>query len=283
MEDKEENYWKTQIENYYKRKEEPKLKYKSWQPARWAGNLSAATLIKEFITKLNSILEVGAGSAAFSFQLKELYQNANLNAIDLSPVAKKYALTIAKDLGEEINYVEGNLFEADKSLKSDIVLSLGVIEHYNKEMQYAFIEKCKELSNKYVLIAIPNQESAIFKSYVSWSNKNNNHYEEEHEPLTIDELEQMMKEKGIEILIKDGFQVYLSESSFLEATLKENEKYIEKLKNNLLKYDAEIGNIFPNYNFKCEDIKNMAAAELELTKEDRKELSFMTFILGKLG
>ena len=49
MEDKEEKYWNIQIDKYNKIKSISKLKYKSWQPARWAGNLSAVTLIKEIV------------------------------------------------------------------------------------------------------------------------------------------------------------------------------------------------------------------------------------------
>lgn len=47
--------------------------------------------------------------------------------------------------------------------KYDLVLSLGVIEHYNYEKMVKFVEKCISLSNKYIFIAIPNQESIFLR------------------------------------------------------------------------------------------------------------------------
>ena len=60
--------------------------------------------------------------------------------------------------------------------KYDLVLSLGVIEHFQDKKRKEFLKTCMNLSNKYILIAIPNQNSTVFKSYVSWSNRNNNNY-----------------------------------------------------------------------------------------------------------
>lgn len=280
MIDKEEKYWLTQYEIYNNIENVPaKLKYKEWQPARWAGNLTAALKIKKIASNLNSILEVGAGSAAFSFQLKELYPSAVLNAIDISPIAKKYCLAIAKDLNVKINYKLNDLF-LEHDLKSDITVSLGVIEHFEKEKQNEFIEKMIELSNKYILIAIPNQSSKVFKSYVEWAKKNDNEYEEKHQSLNIDDLEKMLVKKHLKILLKDGFQIYLSEKDFVNSVLKQD-IYINKLKTALLNQNKQIGSLFPNYSFHSNDIIYMSKAELSLSKRERLKFGFMSYILAE--
>ena len=81
--------------------------------------------------------------------------------MDISPIATEYGRMISKDLNVPIEYVCGNLFKCID--KYDLVLSLGVIEHFSSQQMGEFVEKCIELSNKYILIAIPNQESEFSK------------------------------------------------------------------------------------------------------------------------
>ena len=277
--DPEENYWNSQLEIYKKLPYINKYKYLSWQPARWSSNGAAVKRIFDNIKDIETVCEVGAGSMAFSFEMYRQNNNLKLTGVDRSLIAKEYAQKIAKDMNIPMNYYVQDLFDLNENNKYDIVLSLGVIEHYKKEEQIKFINKCKNLSKKYILIAIPNQDSIIFKSYVNWSSKNNNNYEEEHEVLDIKKLKNLVEKCGLKAKIIDGFQIFLSESRFLDETFEKNKDYIKYLKNILTKGSTKLGEKFPHYNFKREDIKNMQNVEYCITSKERLELSFMTYIL----
>lgn len=276
--DKEKNYWSEQIQIYNALTYDKKDKYYEWQPARWAGNYSAINLMKEYLKNINSIIEVGAGSAAFSIALYNKKNDLKLTAIDISPTAAKYGQMISSDLDVPLNYIVGDLFECTG--KFDLVLSLGVIEHFTSQQMDDFVEKCVNLSSKYILIAIPNQESQIFKNYVSWSNKNSKEYEEKHNVFNNYDLKCLLKKHNLKILIEDGFQLFLSEKDFLEEDTKNNLDFIKLLKSKLMVLNPEIGLKFPNVNFKAKDINDLIKVELSFTKEIRLKYSFMTFILA---
>ena len=277
--DLESSYWKKQLKTYNLLPYKDNEKYLSWQPARWSSNGAVITEILSNITKINTVCELGAGSAAFSLEMFRKNKDLKITAIDKSKIASKYGKKIAKDMNVPINYKVRDFFKIKNKTTFDFVLSLGVIEHFNANDRKKFIQKCIDMSNKYIFIAIPNQESIIFKSYVKWCNKNNNNYEEDHEKFNLNDLLCLIKEYELRPIMTGGFQVYLSESDFLEDTVKENKKYIDKLKKCLIQQDKSIGEKFPNYNFKMDDIPAMTKAELSLSKEERIEMSFMIYIL----
>ncbi len=278
--DLERNYWKTQLDIYNKLEYDKDKKYESWQPARWSANKSAIKLIDQYIKEdITSSIEIGAGSGAFSLELYRKYKNKIIE-VDRSDIAHEYGIQIAKDMNIPIDYYIKDFFNITEKNIADIVVSLGVIEHYTDEEQINFIKKCKQLTNKYIFIAIPNQESEIFKNYVRWSNRNNNIYEEKHEELNINSLILKMEKQGLKVLCSDGFQVFLSEGRFWgEIDLKQT-TIIKKLKNSLIQKNNEKGNKFPFCDFKYDDIQVLADVEFELTRSERINNSFMSFVLA---
>lgn len=276
--DIEKEYWNEQLRIYNSLTYAKNIKYYEWQPARWAGNYSAINLIKKYLNDVKTTIEVGAGSAAFSIALHNKKNDLKLHAIDISPTATKYGRIISKDLNVSIEYICGNLFECVD--KYDLVLSLGVIEHFTSQQMDEFVEKCIELSNKYILIAIPNQESEIFKNYVSWSNKNSKEYEEKHNKFNNEDLRILLKKHNLKILVEDGFQLFLSEKNFFEEDTKNNSEIIKLLKNKLMDLNINLGSKFPNVNFKAKDIDDLVKVELSFNREVRMKYSFMSFILA---
>lgn len=278
--DLEANYWKTQLNIYNNLKYSKDKKYESWQPARWSANKVAVSLIAKYINEpIKSSIEIGAGSGAFSLELYREYKNKVIE-VDCSAIAYEYGKQIAKDMNIPIEYQIKNLFDIKENNVADIVISLGVIEHFTDEKQTSFIEKCKQLTNKYIFIAIPNQNSKIFKDYVRWSNKNNNIYEEEHEELELSKLIKKMEEQNLKILYNDGFQVFLSEGRFWNESNLESEDIIKKLKSELLKENIQIGKKFPFCDFKYNNIKTLVKVEKNLDREERINNSFMSFVLA---
>lgn len=274
---KNDRFWRLQYDKYLALAYDSKNKYESWQPGRWASNRSVVKLLGKYFKDINKSLELGAGSAAFSLELHKQY-GCKIAAVDMSLEAKKYAQLIAGDMGIPISYKHGNIF--NETSRADLVMSLGVIEHYSHKKQVAFIRKCAELSNKYILIAIPNQESILFRSYIEWANQDNGEYEEEHKPMTVYELRDMMKQCGLNVVHIDGFQVFLSEKEFWnETNIQKIPLYID-----MKKHIAE-KNInwpdFPIMNFSCDDIPQMVDIETKLGEKVRLKYGFMTYVLAE--
>ncbi len=278
--DREKKYWNEQLKVYSNLNYDTNIKYYEWQPARWAGNYVAIELMKNKIKNISSICEVGAGSGAFSISLYNYNNKIKITAVDNSKAAVKFGRRIFKDLNVPVKYIYDDLFNING--KYDMVLSLGVIEHYESKKMIRFVKKCIELTNKYILISIPNQDSDIFKNYVSWSDNNSKKYEEKHKKFNTDDLVKLLKSMDLDILCIDGFQVFLSSQDFLTHDTKNNLEIIRILKNNLSNYDQKLADAFPNVNFINKNIKSMVSAELDLDKKTRMKYSFMTFVLAKI-
>ena len=278
--DEEKKYWDEQFKIYKNLEYKPSEKYYRWQPARWAGNNVAIKLMSNYLKDINSVCELGAGSGAFSISLYNSNNDLKLTCIDKSETAVNYANHIFTDLKIPVNYINEDLFNV--SGKYDLVLSLGVIEHYEEEVMEKFIKKCIELTNKYILIAIPNQDSIFFKNYVEWTRNNSKEYEEDHKKFDNEDLINLLNKMNLEIKYYDGFQMFLSNQDFLSENSKKNNDIINLLKTKLDKYDYSLAKKFPYVDFRLEDIENMTLAELDVDKETRMQYSFMTFILAKI-
>lgn len=272
-----DKFWRLQHDNYLVLPYDAKNRYEAWQPGRWAANRSVVKFLEKYFKSIKKTLELGAGSAAFSLELYKQYK-CDIVCVDISKEAKKYAEKIAEDMKIPITYKLGDIFE--ETTKADVVLSLGVIEHYTPQKKLDFIKKCASLSNKYILIAIPNQQSLIFKNYCQWAKSKNSEYEEEHKPLTVYELKNIMEKSGLEVVHIGGFQVFLSEKDFWNNTNIESiPLYVE------LKKKIEEKNInwpdFPVMNFSYDSIPLMVNLEENLEEQTRMEYGFMTYVLAQ--
>lgn len=272
-----EGFWERQYKDYSEQQYLPEIKYESWQPGRWAANRAAVKILLPYINSIEDACEVGAGSAAFSFELKKQL-DINISGIDLCENARKYACKIANDMKLPINYLVGDLFKTYYC--SDLILSLGVIEHFDEDLQMRFLRRCYEMSNKYVLISIPNQESIIFRNYVNWADKDTQAYEEGHKPLTTEKLADMMKQIGMKIVHIDGFQVFLSELKFWNETDINSISLYQKIKRNFVKNEDK-WKYFPCFDFTYDDISKMVEIETSLSIDERLLNGFMTYVLAE--
>ena len=273
-----EEFWLYQHNTYQSLPYERSIRYESWQPGRWAANRSAILNLLPRLGALQNICEVGAGSAAFGLELGR-QSSCVVHAVDLCPAAADYAKEIAHDMKIDLDYTVGDLFSYEH--KSDLVLSLGVIEHFSPELQEKFICHCRDISNKYVLVAIPNQDSVIFQNYVAWSNRESKSYEEEHKPLTTDGLEQLIRKSGMKVIHVDGFQVFLSERVFWNETpISQIPLYLD-LQRQFAGASDRWGD-FPCMDFTYEDIPRMVALERALKPEDRLRYGFMSYVLAEV-
>ena len=275
-----DDYWERQFAQYNSVEASPSLKYRTWQPARFAANKSALITIKSYLPSLpKSCMELGAGSAAFSFSLYEEFNCEDINAIDYSDSAKQFGQLAASHMNILLKYKCHDFFDKQiQQLKYDMVLSLGVIEHFGEVKRREFISVCAKFSNKYVLIAIPNQESLIFQSYVKWATKSNNQYKDQHEKYDLYNLLQDINENNYRVLHYDGFQCFLSESAFLNE-LQFDKKISSVLKEALYKVNPSLAERFPDVDFSVNDIDDMAKAEASLPVDFRLKYAFMNYVL----
>lgn len=277
----EDIFWEKQINDYMSIDAVQKLKYKTWQPCRFVGNFSAINIIRDkFKSPLSSCIELGAGSAAFSISLYEILNIKKIVAVDYSCMAKKYASLICNDMKIQIEYICADFF--DKLIlfpKSDIVVSLGVIEHYKKRKRMEFLDTCYNLSNSYVLIAIPNQESPLFRAYIEDMKKSGIAYTEKHEKYTLDMLVKESEECGFKIIHKDGFHCFLSNNSFLNDYRSSLLSFIDLNKEILFSIDEKGFEKYPDINFLYSDINSLVIAENNIPMNIRKKYGFMNYVL----
>lgn len=273
-----DDFWKYQHQCYRKQPFPRSIRYESWQPGRWAANRSAIRILRPWLSHIRTVCEVGAGSAAFSLELGRQL-GCELRAVDLCPSAATYATEIAQDMGIPLRYQVGDLFSYSE--KSDLVLSLGVIEHFSPKRQMEFLTQCKYLSNGYVLVAIPNQDSLIFRNYTAWSNRDSKSYVEQHLPLTTDTLAELIGQAGMHVLRKDGFQVFLSERTFWNETSIDTLPLYTQLRDSIAALPRHWAN-FPQMDFTYEDIPHMESLEMSLTPEQRLQYGFMSYVLAQV-
>lgn len=271
-------FWEYQHQCYRKQPFPRSIRYESWQPGRWAANRSVIRILQPWLSHVRTVCEVGAGSAAFSIELGRQL-GSEPRAVDLCPSAAAYATEIAQDMGIPLRYQVGDLFSYNE--KSDLVLSLGVIEHFSPKRQMDFLTQCKHLSNRYVLVAIPNQNSLIFRNYTSWSNRASKAYVEQHLPLTNDALAEQIRRTGMHVLHKDGFQVFLSERAFWNDAPADAIPLYAHLLNAISTLPGHWAG-FPQIDFTYEDIPYMEFLETSLTPEQRLQYGFMSYVLAQV-
>lgn len=100
--------------------------------------------------EIKSMLELGGGSGLTAKRLSQKL-GAQLTLLDNDPGAYRVFQKFS-NYGE---YLQENLFSFQTDRRWDLVYSLGVIEHFPKEKRIEAIKIHKNLSKKYVLVAVP--------------------------------------------------------------------------------------------------------------------------------
>ena len=115
-----------------------------------------------------SILEAGCGSGGTNFSLSNRLKISQIDLLDISKNALKYAEKITPpSLRGITNYIHGSVFEFRTSHKYDLVWNTGLIEHYNKENIVKIVANMIKHTRKNgaVIIGMPNRKSpAILKA-----------------------------------------------------------------------------------------------------------------------
>src|SRR3989344_854317 len=162
---KEDGFWKNSIAKF----KSVDLEYEFYNPSKALTYCAISDLIREFLGRKASIIEFGCGSGLL---LCYLYKNGlSVIGYDNSSYAIKYAKLLQKSKNIKYRLRKTNVFYMKIMKKYDAVISSGVIEHFNKNLQIRFIEKMKKCSKKYLFIMYPNINSQIYKRFIKKQKK----------------------------------------------------------------------------------------------------------------
>jgi SAM-dependent methyltransferase len=136
--------------------------------------------LKELLVESKSILDVGCGANS-PFGLLNL--DIDSTGIDIH----KPSILKSKAKNFHNNYIECNLIELDKYVEPksfDTVISLDVIEHFEKKDGLLFLEKMEKVAIKKLIIFTPN-------GFLKQVPKDNNPFQEHKSGWKVDELKKL--------------------------------------------------------------------------------------------
>jgi 2-polyprenyl-3-methyl-5-hydroxy-6-metoxy-1,4-benzoquinol methylase len=137
--------------------EEYDIEYYEEMHKRWFThpNYSLFKYIESFMREINlsSVIDVGCGKGDFLKYIKKSHPKLSATGVDLSP----------PPASDEIDFVQGDVFEIDLNQKFGLVVSLATIEHIHDI--HHFMRRLKDLSdiNGYIIIMTVNEKGMLYE------------------------------------------------------------------------------------------------------------------------
>jgi SAM-dependent methyltransferase len=277
-------YWRTELESFDAfRRSTPGATYPDWQPTKWQSlrNLLDTTL--DHCTAAGdpprSAIELGCGSSTLVIQLAE--RGLQTVGLDREPEA----LALAREacaglpLAAAPTFVAGDFLDAEVRAglgNADLVLSGGVIEHWLEAGQREVLQAHLDVSRRWVLLTVPNLDSPVFRSFVSWSQSAGRFYEDEHFDISVPDLAGAC---GCRVAVVDGCHLFLGRSEYYIAGDAELEAFYGDLRGRLVETGGARYESFPRLDFTAADIDVLAGVEREATGDERMRFGFLHFYL----
>ena len=280
------SYWNRELENYraFTADRGSLSNYRDWQPAKWqslAGVVTrtlAATAATDGTT-VRSALELGCGSATLLIQLA--LTGVTGVGVDRLDAALRFGEEAARSLGADnrVAFVKGDFFDRDfigHLAPADLVLSSGVIEHWDREGQLRVLDKHCRLSARWVLVGIPNLKSPVFKSFARWAEHAGRSYDDHHYDISVPWLVDRL---GVSLVAVDGCHVFHGKAAYHTPGDTNLDQLYDRLRGDLIAIGGERYRQFPWIDFESEDIPALYTAEMSLSRDERVRFGFMTFYL----
>ncbi|MFD3487625.1 methyltransferase domain-containing protein [Streptomyces sp. NPDC058665] len=271
-------YWSTELADFRSYlSSHPGHDYRDWQPTKWQSLLT----VRDLLTGLDGVgtaLELGCGSATLLTQLQAT--GVGCVGVDRDPVALELAAEAAASLGTPAPELVSGDFDDDAVTAglapADLVFHVGVIEHFEPARQRAFLELSAAKSNRYVLVAVPNEHGAVFRSFLRTVTSEGRVYEDSHEEISLPDL---ASAAGLRLVAEDGAHLFFGRAKFYNAGDPELDALYEALGDRLRKADHERYADFPYRDFTADDIRTLRAAEDYMSRETRLRCGFLRYYL----
>lgn len=282
------NFWKAERDEFKAfLQAHPGSSYIDWQPTKWQSHIVLKRHLLDETTKaghpVRSALELGCGSATLLLLLAS--EGVSVVGVDREAPALELATLAAESLPEKENMTGRVAFRQldffnhgamSKLQMADVVLSIGVIEHFPEELQRSLLGLHASWTQRWVLIGIPNMESPVFRSFIHYRERLDRSYEEDHEVINVPRLAETL---GYKITAHDGCQVFLRDAESLNRDDKELLHFYEGLRTPLMSIGGARYAAFPHMDLTSSDIDALVKVESECPAEIRQRFGFLLWYL----
>ncbi|MBS3107857.1 class I SAM-dependent methyltransferase [Candidatus Woesearchaeota archaeon] len=273
----EDVYWEKEYKRYLA---EVKLRsifsFDDYSPAKsYSQRAILNRIIYPILSKTKkTCLELGSGSGFILSLLSKM--QIRCVGVDNSEKAIEFSKYICQQRRTQVTLINENIFNFVSKEKFSLVFNSGVIEHFKFDQQDLLIKKMVSLSNKYILVCIPNNNSPLYLDFIDYVKKKGNFYNVKEYPVN---MEKLFRKNKVRLILKDGFHIFNSKKCYLNHRRKKIFKFYRTLSIRLGKIYLNGENFFSkDYNKK--DIKLMTLLENIATPEERFKFGFMRLYLG---
>jgi SAM-dependent methyltransferase len=278
------SYWRKELASLRAfRTGAPGATYRDWQPTKWQSLRrlldSAVAYCAAAGAPLRSAVELGCGSATLSIKLAG--RGVSATGVDRVPEALKLARACCDGMALPVSpkFVVGDFLTerlADTVARADIVVSGGVVEHWDVDGQLRALQAHLDLSQRWVLVTVPNLDSPVFQSFLRWAESTGRLYEDEHHDISVPAL---AKELGCEVAVADGCRLFLPRAEHYAASDSELDEFNAELRSRLMAAGGQRYAAFPEMNFTAADIDVLHSVEEAATTEERMRFGFLHYYL----
>ena len=264
-------------------KANPGASYVDWQPTKWQSLSVLRQRVQRFCQSagapISSAIELGCGSSTLLLQLaldgvSVTGIDRDRDALDLAEAA--HASLNAKRPSEVALRCDDFERLSHPLTPADLLLSVGVIEHFDLAGQRRVFQEHARLSKRWVLIAIPNIASPLFKSFLKARKAEGRLYEDEHLPIDVPSL---AREHGASVSIDDGCHLFLSKGDDTQFACHEYSAFNFLLRERLLRLDPSRYQAFPRIDLFASDIPALIEVESTMPAVTRRRFGFLRWYL----
>jgi hypothetical protein len=227
---------------------------------------------------IGSALELGCGSATLLTQLRAT--GVDCVGVDRDPVALRLAAESAASLRTPApELVRGDFDDPSFTAglaPADLVLHVGVIEHFDTARQLAFLELSAARSKRWVLVAVPNEHGPVFRSFLRTVTAEDRVYEDDHEHISVTAL---ASAAGLRVAAEDGAHLFFGRAKYHNPGDPELDALYDRLGARLREIDEERYRDFPYRDFTAADVDALRAVEEGVPPDVRRRCGFLTYYL----
>ena len=277
-------YWRTELASLREyRKRAVDATYPDWMPTKWQSLRGLVDAVFAHCAAQGapprSAVELGCGSATISIQLAQ--RGLTVTSVDRVPEALELARECCEglELPSLPNFVLSDFCTkyAPKPVeRADLVLSGGVIEHWDIEGQRIVLQTHLDLSERWVLLTVPNLESPVFQSFLRWAEASGRLYEDEHYEISTPGL---AEHAGCEVAMVDGCRIFLPQANHYVAGDSELDDFCAELRSRLVAAGGPRYASFPQICFTAADMDVLQAVEDAATASERMRFGFLHYYL----